>query len=290
MHKLSRRGFTFVELLVAMTLLGVVTVSIYQLLNNNQRVYREQGLRIDLNQNVRAAASILPSEIRELDANDPNGSDIVAMTGSSFSYNSMRNTYFLCTPPNTATLQVTLARNTWFGTQMLDVTQQLFLLYAENDPLLRADDAWLHVNATVAANTSACAGGTPSVTVNLAGVTATQLAGVLQGAPMKGYRVVQVLRYMDANGNYWIGSTTQNKTSLAWSGLEPIVGPITSTGLSFAYYDVNGAVTAVAANVARVAISVTGQTQEQVRGSGSALVYATSTLNSQIALRNNRRF
>ncbi|MBI4500277.1 MAG: prepilin-type N-terminal cleavage/methylation domain-containing protein [Gemmatimonadetes bacterium] len=290
MRKLTRRGFTFVELLVAMTLMGIVSVSIYQLLNNNQRVYREQGLRIDLNQNVRAAVSILPAEIRELDASDPNGSDVVAMTGSAFTYNSMRNTYFLCTAPNTGALQVTLDRQTWFGTQTLDVTSQRFLLYAENDPLLRADDAWLHVNATASANGAACTGGTPSVTVTLSGVTAAQLAGVLSGAPVKGYMVVQVLRYQDASGNYWIGSTTQNKTNLTWSSIEPIVGPITSTGLSFAYYDVNGAVTAVAANVARVHISVTGQTQERVRGSGGSLQYATSTLSSQIALRNNRRF
>ena len=35
MRALTKRGFTFVELLVAMTLMGIVSVSIYKLLNNN---------------------------------------------------------------------------------------------------------------------------------------------------------------------------------------------------------------------------------------------------------------
>ena len=287
---MTRRGFTFVEILVAMTLMGIISVSIYKLLNNNQRLYREQAARIDLNQNVRSAVAILPSELKELDATDAGGSDIVAMGPASLTYNSMRNTYFLCTAPNAAGLQVTLSAAPWFGTQALDVGEHLFMLYAENDPTRRSDDAWLRVNSTVRANGTACPGGAASITLTLTGVTAAQLGGVTLGAPIKGYKVVQVLHYVDAGSQYWIGQTSQNKTNLVWSGLEPLVGPVTSTGLRFTYYDANGNVTGVAGSVARIAISITGQTPEKVRGTGGAMQYATTNTVTQVALRNNRRF
>ncbi len=289
---MTKRGFTFVELLVAMTLMGIVSVSIYNLLNNNQRVYREQAARIDLNQNVRAAASILPGEIRELDATDPAGGDVVAMTVGAFTYNSMRNTYFVCAV-NAPGLQITIEATPWYGSQALDIGEHLLVVYAENDPAMRSDDAWLHVNPTVRVNGNACpAPNTASITLTLtgAGATAAQLAGVSVGALVRGYKVVQVLRYMDAGGNYWIGSLSQNKANLVWSGIEPIVGPITSTGLSFVYYDDAGAVTAAVSSVARVAITITGQTQDLVRGTGGALTHATSNVVTQVALRNNRRF
>src|SRR5438552_15649563 len=72
----ARRGFTMVELLVALVLLGLVSAALYRVLVNNQRLYMAQTQRFDLSQNIRAAGSILPAEFRELDAFD---GDILAM-------------------------------------------------------------------------------------------------------------------------------------------------------------------------------------------------------------------
>jgi hypothetical protein len=253
-------------------------------------VYREQTARIELNQNVRAAVSILPMELRELDASDPNGSDIVAMTATSIAYNAMRNVHFLCQAPNTAALQVTLAAAPWFGLQALDEATHLFLVFAENDPNTRSDDGWLHVNSTVRANGNACPGAGASITLTLTGLTTAQLTGVLSGAPIRGYVVSRVQSYQDANGDYWLGLQVQNKTTAAWGAMQPIVGPVTATGFNLAYFDSDGAATAVPANVARVAITVEGLTNDPVRGPGGTLQHATSSLLTQVALRNNRRF
>src|SRR2546426_177599 len=77
---LTRRGFTLSELMVSLLLLGIVAAAIYAALATNQRIYFVTGQRIDLQQNLRAAASILPAELRELDAAD---SDLVAMSDTS---------------------------------------------------------------------------------------------------------------------------------------------------------------------------------------------------------------
>src|SRR3989441_2935151 len=94
--RLARRGFTMVELLVALVLLGLVSAALYRVLVNNQRLYMAQTQRIDLSQNIRAAGSILPAEFRELDASE---GDITAMSATSISIRAMRWLGFACNVP-----------------------------------------------------------------------------------------------------------------------------------------------------------------------------------------------
>ena len=80
---MNRRGFTLIELLIGLVLTSVVALSIYQVLVNNQRVHRVQTERIDLNATLRAAVSIIPAELREMNASDTADSDIAAMSAKS---------------------------------------------------------------------------------------------------------------------------------------------------------------------------------------------------------------
>src|SRR5437667_9994140 len=92
----ARRGFTMVELLVALVLLGLVSAALYRVLVNNQRLYMAQTQRIDLSQNIRAAANILPAELREIDAAD---GDIIAMAPDRLEVRAMRWLGFTCVAP-----------------------------------------------------------------------------------------------------------------------------------------------------------------------------------------------
>ncbi|HKV72237.1 MAG TPA: prepilin-type N-terminal cleavage/methylation domain-containing protein, partial [Gemmatimonadales bacterium] len=64
------RGFTLVELMVGLLLLGIISVGIYRVLVKNQQLYQTQSQKVDVGQNLRAAAAILPAELREIDAAD----------------------------------------------------------------------------------------------------------------------------------------------------------------------------------------------------------------------------
>src|SRR5438105_14468012 len=93
MPVLARRGFTLIELMIALVLLGIVSTAVYKVLVNNQRLYTAQTQTIDLQQNIRAAAAILPAEFRELDAAD---GDIKGMTATSLRIRAMRALAFVC--------------------------------------------------------------------------------------------------------------------------------------------------------------------------------------------------
>jgi prepilin-type N-terminal cleavage/methylation domain-containing protein len=277
-----RGGFTLIEMLVAVVLLGLVGTAIYQLLVNNQRLYREQTERVEVTGNARAAISMLPAEIRELDAGDPAGGDVLAMTSSSLTYKAMRSLYVLCQPPDPAAGRVVLDNTFFYGLRRVDPAQDSVLVLAENDPGTRTDDAWIHADVTSATAGLACPGGGASLELQLAGLDTSALAGVSAGAPLRTFEVAEVRLYTDGSGAQWVGGRLYQKTAGAWATTQPIVGPMTTRGLELTYYDAAGAVTTVPALVARVGITV------QSRSAG-----AVPTLQgyvTQVALRNNPNY
>src|SRR6266581_5539093 len=92
MPHLTRQGFT----LVALVLLSVVSAAIYKVLVSNDRVYTAQTQRMELSQNIRAAATILPADFRALDASD---GDISAMSATSISIRAIRQLAIVCDTP-----------------------------------------------------------------------------------------------------------------------------------------------------------------------------------------------
>src|SRR5437879_11783749 len=85
MSHLARRGFTMIELLIALVILGIVSAALYKVLVTNQRTYLAPTQRIDLQQNIRAAVTILPAELREINgvgAAGANDGDLAGMLSS----------------------------------------------------------------------------------------------------------------------------------------------------------------------------------------------------------------
>lgn len=294
----ARRGFTMIELLVALTLLGLVSAALYRVLVNNQRLYMAQTARIDLSQNIRAAANILPAEFRELDAAD---GDIGAMSATSISIRAMRWLSFVCTAPLLAGLNngLTLTirggqtgQPMFFGSRGVRTTDSL-LIYLDGDPTTRTDDYFVPAQITAApALTCPAVGGVaaqPGTQLAFNGnfIAGTNVAGAIPvGAPVWGFeRVTYQLYQPPGDSLNYIGFQPQGGT------MQPLVGPILANGLTFSYFDVNGNVTAVRSQVARIDITVRARTTGAVRAGGQAAAQTIiDSLTTSVALRNNRRF
>jgi prepilin-type N-terminal cleavage/methylation domain-containing protein len=298
---MSRRGFTMVELLVALVLLGLVSTALYRVLVNNQRVYLAQTQRIDLSQNIRAATNILPAEFHELDAFD---GDITAMSATSISIRAMRWLSFVCVPPvlagvnNGLTMVVrggTVGQPMYYGSRSINTATDSILVYLDGNATTRTDDYWVpaQLTASVAATCPAVGAVTAAqqparlLTFNGTFIAGTNVANAIpMGAPVRGYERVTYQLYQPAGDTLWyIGFQPAGGT------MQPLIGPITANGLSFAYYDVNGAVTAVRTQVARIDITVRARTQSAVRRGGmAAAAVVIDSVSTSVALRNNRRF
>jgi prepilin-type N-terminal cleavage/methylation domain-containing protein len=297
MPHLTRRGFSLVELLIAMVLLAIVVTGLYRALMTNQRVYQQQTQVIGLQQNMRAAAAILPQELRELDAT---GGDIYAMTATSLSIRANRWTAVMCTPPATGlgglvgpqqmAATMIIRGQPFFGRGINVARDSMFIRY-EGDDGTRRDDGYVLARPTVTAAavcpvTSGGGAGT-LVTMNLDFRGNVNFpTSIVNGDPVHGFEPVTYSLYQPtAGGDWYVGDSTAN-------GQQPLIGPVLANGLSFAYYDSTGVVTAVPTRVARVDITLRAQTAQQIRArSGSnSLVRMVDSVLTSVALRNNRRF
>ena len=288
---MNRRGFTLIELIVALVLMGIISGAIYQLLVTNQRVYRNQTQRADLNANLRTVVSLLPTELWELNAGDAIASDILVMSADSIAYKAARSMYTLCSPPtvSTPTSGTVVLGNRWYGVRPFDGKRDGVMLFAEGDRATRLDNVWVHAEPSGTASAATCADGSAGITFSLKNIApAGWLAAVDSGAPLRVYEVMKVKTYTDAYGDYWVG-TQRLSLPLGWAGLEPVLGPIAASGLQFEYFDNTGLVTADPTQVARIRITVIGRTHQAVSTAGGQNEHVVDTLVTQVALRNNIR-
>jgi prepilin-type N-terminal cleavage/methylation domain-containing protein len=293
MHHLTRRGYTLVELLVAITLLGIVSTGIYRVLVGNQRVYQAQTQRIDLQQNIRAAAAVLPAEFRELNAMD---GDIQALSATSITIRAMRQLGVTCVAPvlglGVNALPMMIHQNLFYGSA-LDPTTDSLLIFYEGDEGTRNDDSWVRANLRTVVN-GVCPDGfnSPSyvLTVDLAlpdGALLNRAGAIPNGAPVRAFQTITYELYQAGDGNWYIGLRPRGGT------VQPLVGPLTDgSGLLLRYFNATGVVTAAPDSVAAIEITVRGRTAQRmhVEGQTGGLRYVVDSLTTRVTLRNNRRF
>ncbi|MGH7645765.1 MAG: PulJ/GspJ family protein [Gemmatimonadales bacterium] len=284
---LGRRGLTLVELLVAMALLGVVSTGIYGVLVSSQRTSHAQAQRIDLQQNLRAAASLLPAELRELDASE---GDIAALSPTSMTIRAMRQLAIVCRRPALggalSGVGFVVRAAPFFGSRDFNPATDSLLIYYEGDEGTRQDDGWVLARLT-AVGAQNCGDGTPGrrLTANLLMPPPQwNLPGVVpNGAPVRGFEWVTYRVYQAADAQWYLGLQSGGDT-------QPLVGPLSGgTGLTFTYYDSAGVVTGNPAHVAEIEIVIRGITAQPIHHAGSLSTTADSLV-TRVALRNNRRF
>jgi len=297
MQRLTRRGFTLIELLVALVLLGLVSAALYRVLVNNQRLYMAQTQRIDLSQNIRAAATILPAEFRELSASE--GDIAGPLSATALSIRAMRWLGFICTRPvlggvlggvSMVIRGGEVGQPLFFGARNINTNTDSLLIYYDGNQSTRADDFWALGRPIAAPNGQNCddgqAGQRLIFDLNLLGFP--NAAGAIPiGAPVRGYERVIYQLYQPAGDTSWyIGFKPAGGT------MQPLVGPVLANGLNFTYYDSTGAVTAIRTRIARIDITVRARTAAAVRqgGGGGPMRATVDSIVTSVALRNNRRF
>ena len=236
----DRKGFTIVELLVVSVLGSLLLISIYQILVTNQRTYREQADEVREQQNLRMAADILTNELREVSTE---GSDITAGTSSSLTFRTPDEIGIVCVDVDTTATPVVagvLKYEDWFE------DGDSAMVFADNDPGLTDDDAWIPVLVTSIDTTTAC-NGRPAQELEFTGQKDLFIADtVLAGAPVRSFHHLGY-QTMTSGGETWLARRVD---SGSWT---PIVGPL--GGGVFQYFDADGTSTS-ATTAVRVQITL----------------------------------
>jgi prepilin-type N-terminal cleavage/methylation domain-containing protein len=306
----SRRGFTLIELMIALILVLLVGGVTYGLLMNNQRVSRAQTSQVSLQDNVRAGALILGNELREIGYDEitaasagaaaqvpglaaGTNSDLVAMGPDSIRYRAMRALGFTCSVD--PVLGDIVVRNSSLQKQRDPVVTDRLMLYVENNPNTSGDDVWLHANIIGLGNPN-CPDGTAGTRFRVlfdaaAAATVLNPAHTKLGGPVRIYEVM-LLRSYAVGGQTWLGMRSISDPA---SVITPVLGPLSggagaASGLSLRYLDVGGLDTAVPNNVRSITVGLLGITDAPVRTkSASHATIDSLTLTTRVALRNTLR-
>jgi len=288
-----------IELLIALVILGIVSAALYKVLVTNQRTYLAQTQRIDLQQNIRAAATILPAELREINAvgtAGANNGDLSGMLGTSLTIRAMRQLAFLClTPPlggGVGQIILTVRQQPMFGSRQTYSRGDSVLVFYEGDPGTRNDDSWLRgeVKDVAAGVCPDPNGNHPAWVLTLgaqwiAGSQFNVAGAITNGSPVRGFTNTTYSLWLSPTDNqYYLAQTVASNT-------QPLVGPLSgANGLTFNYYDANGVVTADSSKVAQIEIRVRGRTQSQISQPGTPGVsYKMDSVVTRVAIRGNTR-
>ncbi|NIM52563.1 MAG: hypothetical protein GTN62_08115 [Gemmatimonadales bacterium] len=290
---MTGRGTTLVELVVALVLFAIVSVSVYGLLLRGERIYRRQSQRVALSATLRAGVTILSAELQGLSAAGSAGSDIAEMAPAALTYRAPRSLHFACRPPQvtgSSSGTLVVAADPWFGLRAHDPARDSVLVFAEADPTSDSDDYWLRASVSAAPRGgTGCPEGGKSLSIPVTGISPRDaLKDVWPGAPVQGFELVRIYAYPDGRGDWWVGARSSAKGG-GWRQTQPVFGPIASSGLRFSYYDTNGGVATAPQQVARIGVTVIGRSSEAVRSVAGTTVHHVDSLTTQISLRNVRQ-
>ncbi|HEX9282575.1 MAG TPA: prepilin-type N-terminal cleavage/methylation domain-containing protein [Gemmatimonadales bacterium] len=293
MPLLARRGFTLIELMIALVLLGIVSAGIYKVLVGNQRIYMAQTQQIDLQQNLRAAATILPAEFRELDAADD---DITAMGPDSIRMRAMRQLAFVCATPvlGGGIGQITLMVRPVpiYGTRTTIAKDDSLLVYWEGNALSRNDDQWLPAQVKQVPVPGVCSDGSLAIALSLDPTwlnnpALNRVGAITDGSPVRGFDKLTYRVYQAGDGHWYLGQKNSSKSTAT---IQPLIGPlIGSNGVTFSYFTAAGAVTTDRLQVGQIGIVVRAQTAAPVRGPTGSFANKVDSVVTLVTLRNNPR-
>ncbi|HTH63113.1 MAG TPA: prepilin-type N-terminal cleavage/methylation domain-containing protein [Gemmatimonadales bacterium] len=270
---LTRRGVTLTELLVALVLFGVLSLAVVGVMRSTLTGYRATVQGIDRRQNLRIAAAFLPAELRELDAAD---GDLVAMQPTAITLRAARQLGALCRdqpagPAGSASLVLSDALR--YGLRNFDPAGDSLWILAGAD-----DDRWVRGGVT-ALGAAPCTDGRPGLRL---GVALPATDGFAFGTPVLGFETVTYKLYRSSEDGRWYVGEQEG------ASLQPLLGPVTPNGLSFAYLDSTGTPTTDPTRVRLIEVRVRAVTVEPIRDASGHLVKPVDSLVTLVALRNNR--
>ncbi len=270
-----RRGFTLVETLVTLVVAGIVLTAVYKVIMAQSRSYGRQHEASDVHNTLRAAGSLLSSEIRHAAAAD---GDLVAIGPNSLTLRASVGSGIICRVHGSQPR---------YG--LVEVSGEIEESGADSILVLAGGGDWRAL-AVGAATSAASLAVTPCVWasgeaaeagVEVVVANPNDTAGIAVGSPVVLFRVVEYGLYQE-NNEWWFG----RKIS-ASSDHDVLTGPLVAPqqgGLEFKYRDTGGGVTNDPAAVAMVDIVLRAKSARPTNWKGS-LQHLQDSLSLRVRLR-----
>ena len=300
----SARGFTLVELMVALALGLLVTGLIHRQLLLGRRHARAQLERMAMQDNVRVAGLVLAGELGPIGYDEitpaagaalgiPAGvrTDLLSLQPGAVTYLATRGAGHACGTAPGPSAEVFVTAAAWSSPRAPRATDSL-LVFVESDPATAADDAWIHLGV-ISAGGASCPAGEPALAIRVgipAPLSSAVLGRVTAGSPVRLAEVMQA-RYYASGGKSWLGLRSVS----TGEAITPLAGPLADStagvrGLTLRYLNGVDVPTSDPASVRSLEIALVGVTDEPIHGRDLLRPSVdTFALTTRVALRNGLR-
>lgn len=297
MTQQRRSGFSLVELLLVVVLLGIVGGGLMRMVANQQRFYKGTYDLIELRSQLRQAEAVISSDLRGMSTP---GGDLVTISDSSMDFRYTIGSSISCTTPAASTIIIppttTANGNTltnWLSQPAQGDTAYVFDESANTTS--SSDDQWRPYEiSALNSGGGTCAAAYNAQSSGYALVSTTSISPtILQGAPIRFVRRAHYSLYQSGNdGNWYLGYSC---SACNTATVQPIAGPFKAytaaggtdtSGIRITYFDSTGATTATPGNVARISIVLRGQTRSALNVSGLKRGVYMDSIRMNVALRN----
>lgn len=296
----ARRGFTLIEMMIAIVLTVLVMGALITILVRQQRFYGNTAQLLEARSQVRQAAAIIPTDLRGISTV---GGDIISMDETELVVNGTFGSSVICAlsggnivlPPvdPDAGNPVT----TWAATPATGDT-----VYVFNEGLTpnAFDDSWTpyEVGTTVTWETGTCPTSTgltsaadASKSVLKFSVVGGLASTITAGAPVRFVRRVEYSLFEADNGQWYLGYCSP---TCGTEGPGVLAGPLVpldgtdGPGVRFSYLDNTDTETTNPAQVAQVGIVVSAQTRGSANLTGFQSAVLGDSLRLSVAIRNRQ--
>jgi hypothetical protein len=256
-------------------LLTLVGAAVLGTLVREQRLTRAQGELIGVAGALRTGAFLLPGELREIGADG----DLLSIAPESLTYRAYRSAGLAClvTPSEIVVPLTPLA-----GYRQSQPGRDSILLFVEGDSVTSGDDRWLALPLGGLSTGRSC-GGRPALSLStLIDTVATPLGRIHVDAPLRTFEVMQ-LRLYASGSQYWLGARSVS----AGETIQPVLGPLTGTGLRFTYLDSTASAAAGPSTVRTISLVLRATTARPVATGGNGVPGLwLDSLSTEFRLRN----
>ena len=260
------RGFTLVELMIVAVVGAMVVGATYQIMLSSQRALTIQTAQVQSQQTVRAGLDILFAELRELSRAE---GDILTMGPDRIQIRAMRAFGLVCgVDPSGSPVRVQKIGQFFAAGDSI-------MVFADNRVEIASDDTILSRRVASIDSTQTCPGGDVAQSLTVPALVSAFATDTLRiGAPVRGFTIYTYGLY-SLDGDFYLACRSGTTTA-------PLVGPLSSNGVSFIYTDSLGNVTTNPRAVSQIEVAL--RSESRVRDMQGRIV--KDSLTTAIFLRN----
>lgn len=255
----EERGYTLVEIMLALVIMLVVAGALHNLLLSTQRISRKQASQAELQSNMRAGVIAVANELREL------GNDILRIAPAAVTYRAMRGVGFVCQTPTATGLRI--ARQGYTGQRDPQPGRDTAYVFVAGE--------WLPLAVTGVSTSSACPG-TQGAGMSLTIPSTPAVTELETNTPVRITELVE-LRLYRSEGKSWLGARSVS----AGEPIQPVIGPLADgNGFALEYLNGAGAPTTDLTAIHSIRMTLRGTVE------GSAMGSPEEQLSTAVTLRN----